>query len=105
MHLKIDMLWSPDLPEGGAPPDVHSFSVFMQVALKEPLHRGHEVFQFFVHSAGTDNREHQPALEIERFDWQIIRARIDELLERCRSCQTWDEVIAVLSPSLEYSDR
>jgi hypothetical protein len=107
MRLKIHELWSPDIPEApsGLPPDHREFSVFMQVAVSQRFHRGHEVFQFFACSPGRSRPEQQPVLEFEEFDWEAIRKRITSILTECHSCRTWDEVIAKLSRSLEYSDR
>jgi hypothetical protein len=107
MRLKIHSIWSPDLdePSSGLPKDIRDFSVFMQVAISQRFHRGHEVFQFFACSTGKLQTEHQPALEFREFDWSAIRLKISALLEGCITCKTWDDVIAKLAPSLEYSDR
>ena len=107
MRLKIDCIWSPDLnpPSEGLPPDVSDFSVFMQVALAQRFHRGREVFQFFVRSPTRSRADEQPSLGFERFDWLVIRERVAQLIDACRPCKTWDEVVAELSPSLEHSDR
>jgi hypothetical protein len=82
MRLKIVGLWSPDLapPESGAPTDTRDFSVFVQVAISQWLHRGHEVFQFFACSPNPSKTEYQPALEFVEFDWDAIRKRITKLL-------------------------
>ncbi|MBA4147935.1 MAG: hypothetical protein H0X66_07440 [Verrucomicrobia bacterium] len=107
MRLKIDDIWSPDLdkPSSGQPDDVRDFSVFMQVSVSQRFHRGYEVFQFFACSTGKSQSEHQPALEFREFDWSAIRQKIGALLDECGTCKTWDDVIAKLAPSLDYSDK
>ena len=107
MRLEIHDLWSPDLnpPSSGLPPDIRNFSVFMQVAVSQKLHRGDEVFGFFACSSERSTSESQPSLCFDAFDWSAVRERVAGVLNACGDCKTWDEVIAKLAPQLEYADK
>ncbi len=107
MRLQIEDLWSPDLnpPSSGLPPDAGSFSVFLQVALSRQGHRGTELFGFFVCSPGRSAPDCQPCLSLPTFEWSAIKRDISALLDQCRTCSTWDEVVEKLSPQLDYADK
>ncbi len=107
MHLQIEELWSPDLnpPSSGLPPDVRSFSVFIQVALSEKAQEGTEVFGFFVCSPGHSAPGCQPCVCLPTFDWLAIKRVVSGLLDQCRSCTTWDQVVEKLAPQLDYADK
>ena len=107
MRLQIEDLWSPDLnpPSSGLPPDVRSFSVFMQVSLSQQAHLGTEVFGFFVFSPDRSAPDCQPCVCLAAFEWSDIKQLISVLLEQCRSCSTWDQVVEKLAPQLEYADQ
>jgi hypothetical protein len=107
MHLQIEELWSPDLnpPSSGLPPDIRGFCVFMQVALSQQAHHGTEVFGFFVCSPDHSAHDNQPCLCLPVFEWSGIRRVVSGLLDQCRSCSTWDQVVEKLAPQLDYADQ
>jgi hypothetical protein len=107
MFLEIQDLWSPDLnpPSSGLPPDVRDFSVFMQVTLSQRMHRGEEVFSFFVCSPGRSASDSQHSFCLPVFEWSAIERVVFGLLNQCDACKTWEEVVEKLAPQLEYADK
>lgn len=105
MRLKINEIWSSDLkpPSTGLPPDTGNFSVPMVVSISEEGQSDSEEFLFHaclpVYSKGNP----QPSLCFDEFDWQAIRERVENLLQECESCKTWDEVTEQLAPHMEHA--
>jgi hypothetical protein len=111
MRLAIRMMWSPDLnpPSSGQPEKPDSFWILMQVAVGEIGAEGHEVFGFDVVSPAASARADvgsfvSQTLVLSRFDWDVVRARVEEVLAQCDTCVSWQDAIRRLSPTLRYAD-
>ena len=107
MKLTLKNVWSPDLkpPSDAVPPDVMSFSVFVQASIEDE--RGDaEVFRFTVASrdAVKDGFVYQ-TLVLDQFSWTDIRGFVQYRLDTLgASATTWKEVIRTLTPMMAPSD-
>jgi len=109
MRLEVRHLWSPDFdPTEGGPPDRTDFGVLIQAEVGEVGEVGGEVFGFTVCSPSR-LAQAEPGmfitdtLVLDRFDWEVIRTRLDKLLMHAQSCNTWDEVIGRLAGMLRHA--
>ena len=86
-----------------------NFKVLIQITLAERTGSGGETFELIVCSPNK-LAETEPGLfinntlVIEKFDWDVIKNRIRNLLSFCRGSSSWKEVILKLSGYLKYSD-
>ena len=109
MQLEVRPAWSVDLhpPDGGVPEDLEDFEVPVQLSIGEVGRGGGEVFSFVVCSASVLARVESgtfviATLVLQRFDWEVVRARVGKLLRHCDACRTWDEVAVALSPYMRH---
>ena len=105
MRLKIKDIWSPNLkpPSAGLPPDISNFSVPMVVSISEEGQSDSQEFLFYACLPVYAKANQQPSLCFDEFEWIGIRERIENILQECETCKTWDEVIEQLAPHMQHA--
>lgn len=105
-------MWSPDLnpPESGLPDDIFDFTILAQISIGKVAQTGGEVFNLHVCSPSSlvsieSGKFISQTLVLEKYDYIVIRERIDKLLKHTHSCDNWDSVIKTLCLCIWYADQ
>ncbi len=96
--------------ENGYPEDINDFSVMITINIGEKEKMGSEVFYLNVCSpsqlAKTESGKFiSSTLVLDEFDWNVLKNRLNKILDFCRSARDWNEVILRLATFFKYADE